>query len=83
MFKIIMEVTFMALIVITLITQILIPMFCNLNYFWIFNRGERIEVGQILHIIKSDYEQKKKEYKSAEKEVDTAIESLTKIKKSK
>lgn len=85
MFKFLMEVGVIALLILTLFTQILIPIFVpKLDFFWVFKgkvKEEQVStetpdvMGAINHLA-SDLKEKKEAFKASDKTISEAIHSL-------
>jgi len=89
MFKFLMEVGLTAIFAITLLTQIVVPAFIpSLNFFWFFRRKDVIisvidnksDDSTVEHLV-DDLKTKKNAFKESDKNVDEAIDALSRAKK--
>lgn len=89
MFKILMEYLVVILLILTLITQVIIPMFIpSLEMFWLFRKSKEVlpdtpvqkDLDDTIHEVASELEEHAGKFKSTLNKVDSAVDKLKKVK---
>lgn len=88
MFKLLLELVFSIVILLTLITQIFMPMFSDLEFFWLFkkekipkeNLDSNVDINQAVDRLAKNTYKAKIAHKQSIQEVDSVIDTLRKAK---